>query len=83
MDARKTPIRKQDALAWARSAEELYVRKGSKTIYVNLRKDELGDGELAALLLGPTGNLRAPAMRIGQTLVVGFDTGIYQKVLKI
>jgi hypothetical protein len=30
------------------------------------------DAELLELMLGPTGNLRAPTMRVGSTLYVGF-----------
>ena len=33
------------------------------------------------LLLGPTGNLRAPTLRVGRTLLVGFDEETYRKVL--
>lgn len=32
-------------------------------------------------MLGPTGNLRAPTLRVGRTLVVGFDEETYRKVL--
>ena len=28
-------------------------------------------------LLGPTGNLRAPALRKGKTLVVGYNDAVY------
>ena len=31
-------------------------------------------------LHGPTGNLRAPALRKGRTLVIGFDEETYRKV---
>ena len=32
-------------------------------------------------LLGPTGNLRAPTLRVGKTLLVGFDESSYVDVL--
>jgi len=32
-------------------------------------------------MLGPTRNLRAPTLRVGRTLVVGFDEGTYRRVL--
>ena len=32
-------------------------------------------------MLGPTGNLRAPTLRVGRTLLVGFDEETYRKVL--
>lgn len=54
--------------------------KGKKVVHFNLKKDKPGDDELAKLLLGPTGNLRAPTIRKGKTLVVGFDEETYEKV---
>jgi len=35
--------------------------------------------EIEALLIGPTGNLRAPTVRKGRTLLVGFDEEIYRR----
>lgn len=32
-------------------------------------------------MLGPTGNLRAPTLRFGRTLVVGFCSPMYEEVL--
>ncbi|MFN0136028.1 MAG: ArsC family (seleno)protein [Phycisphaerae bacterium] len=40
------------------------------------------DADLAKLMLGPTGNLRAPTIRVGDTLVVGFDAQVWREVLK-
>ena len=37
--------------------------------------------EVAQLLLGPTGNLRAPTLRKGKTLIVGFDAETYAELL--
>jgi len=48
---------------------------------LDLKKEKPNTTVLAGLLLGPTGNLRAPTLRIGKTLVVGFDEGTYAKVL--
>ena len=36
---------------------------------------------LAAHLLGPTGNLKAPTLRLGDTLLVGFSEAAYRQVL--
>jgi hypothetical protein len=36
---------------------------------------------LTGLLLGPTGNLRAPTLRTGRTLIVGFDEATYAALL--
>jgi hypothetical protein len=32
-------------------------------------------------MLGPTGNLRAPTLRVGKTVLVGFDETSYQAIL--
>ena len=39
------------------------------------------DDELLAVLLGPTGNLRAPAAVVGDSLLVGFSPDVYAEVL--
>ncbi len=37
--------------------------------------------ELLKHLLGPTGNLRAPTLRVAKTLLVGFNEECYAEVL--
>jgi hypothetical protein len=39
------------------------------------------DDTLAAAMLGPTGNLRAPTLRHGNTLLVGFGEPAYEQEL--
>lgn len=80
MDTRKTTLGRADALKLAREVTDLHVTKGKKVTHLKL-KDAPDDEALAALLLGPTGNLRAPTLRKGKTLVVGFDEEVYRKVL--
>lgn len=36
--------------------------------------------ELLAAMLGPTGNLRAPTLVVGKTLIVGFNEELYRRV---
>ena len=50
-------------------------------VHLDLRKGEADRAMLARLLLGPTGNLRAPTLRKGRTLLVGFDEATYTEVL--
>ena len=83
MDARKKTLAEKEALALVREVDDIYATKGQKVIYVDLRNDKPEDRvQLLALLLGPTGNLRAPTFRKGRTLVVGFDAATYEKVLR-
>jgi len=43
----------------------------------DMKKNPPGDAELLKAILGPTGNLRAPAIRKGKTLYVGFNEEAY------
>ena len=61
--------------------DELYATKGKKVIHVDLRREQPDRATLASLLIGPSGNLRAPTLRRGRTLLVGFDEATYAKVL--
>jgi hypothetical protein len=51
-------------------------------VHLDLRKEKPDRAALLGLLLGPTGNLRAPTLRKGRTLLVGFDEAAYAKVLR-
>jgi hypothetical protein len=51
-------------------------------VQVDLKTSRPGRAELLALLLGPTGGLRAPTLRVGRTLLVGFSEEAYAKILK-
>lgn len=82
VDAKKAPLGKKEALEMARGADELYATKGKKVFHFNMKKDKPDDNTLLAVLLGPSGNLRAPTFKVGKTLVVGFDAETYQKLLK-
>lgn len=60
--------------------KKLIVAKGKKVTEVDLVKDRPADDELGRLLLGPTGNLRAPTMKIGKTVLVGFNADVYEEM---
>ena len=66
----------------ARGVDEIFVAKGKKALHVDLKATRPGKAELLALLLGPTGGLRAPTLRVGRTLLVGFNEEAYAKILK-
>jgi len=80
VNAKKTVLKRKQALDLARQASEIYVTKGKRTVHVDLKREAPDDATLASLLLGPTGNLRAPTLRKGKTLVVGFDESTYEQV---
>jgi hypothetical protein len=80
-DARKDTIEGDAALAVLKDVDELYVAKGKRVVHVDLRRAKPPRAELLGLLLGPTGNLRAPTLRKGRTLIVGFDESTYRALL--
>jgi arsenate reductase-like glutaredoxin family protein len=82
VDARKQPHDRASALAVARGAKKLVVAKGKKVVRHDLTKEKLSDAELAALVVGPTGALRAPAIRTGDTLLVGFHEEGFQEAIR-
>jgi hypothetical protein len=79
-DAKKQRFDRDEALALAKQAAVVVVIKGKKVVRIDM-KHPPGDDELAALLLGPSGNLRAPSLRRGKTLLVGFDAATYSELL--
>jgi arsenate reductase-like glutaredoxin family protein len=64
----------------ARQATDIYAAKGKKVVHVNMKKDRPDDETLTKLIVGPSGNLRAPALRKGKTLVVGFHPETYASI---
>lgn len=82
MDARKATLKEKEALALAGGVDDIYASKGKQVIHVDLKKDKPDAATLKRLLLGPTGNLRAPTLRKGRTLIVGFDEATYAKLVK-
>ncbi|APZ96295.1 hypothetical protein Fuma_05963 [Fuerstiella marisgermanici] len=59
---------------------KMFVAKGKKVTEVDLKKDRPDDAALAKLMLGPTGNLRAPTIKVGKTVLVGFHPETYEAV---
>jgi len=62
----------------ARAASRVIVAKGKK-----LEEFQGGSSgkQLVDAMLGPTGNLRAPTLRRGKTVIVGFNDEAYRKAL--
>jgi arsenate reductase-like glutaredoxin family protein len=82
VDARKDTLSKKDALRIARESQEILSARGTKVVHLNLRGTEVADKDIEAVVIGPTGNLRAPAFKVGKTLVIGFNEGAYKQVLE-
>lgn len=77
VDAKKQRYGAAEALELLSGMNELIVAKGKKVTHVSLKKDRPDDDTLTSMLLGPTGNLRAPTMKVGKKILVGFNDEMY------
>ncbi len=80
MDAKKTKIPTDEAVAVARKHGRLVAVKGKKVVTLKI-DHSLADDEIVRLIVGPSGNLRAPAWTHGRTLVVGYNADAYDDIL--
>ena len=72
-DAAKERFGKGDLGALFEGASKVVVAKGKKVSTFDLATVPPSSAAFSEVVLGPTGNLRAPAVRIGKTWYVGFD----------
>ncbi len=75
VEARKQQIADDDAWSLLSAAETIVVGRGKKSIVFDPKKDNKED--ILKVCLGRTGNLRAPTLKIGKVLLVGFNEGMY------
>jgi arsenate reductase-like glutaredoxin family protein len=80
-DASKNRKGREEALKLAKTADKIVVARRKKIVAFDMKKDPPDDDTLAGYLLGPTGNLKAPTLRKGKTLLVGFSDEAYGQVL--
>ena len=72
-------LTRADALALAKAAKRVIVARGAKL--QEFAGGARPDPAAIEAMLGPTGNLRAPCLRAGTTLLVGFSDEKYREVL--
>jgi hypothetical protein len=80
-DASKERKGREEALKLAGEVEVVVVARSGKVVVFDMKQGRPDDDALAAALLGPTGNLKAPTLRLGGTLLVGFGEEAYRQVL--
>ena len=69
---------KKDAAAMAKAASRVVVAKGKKIS--EFKPGGKAGADVVAAMLGPTGNLRAPCVKVGKTVLVGFNEEAYGDV---
>lgn len=80
VNATKERIDAKAALKHLAGVETLIAVKGKRVETLDLKADRPDDDVILALIMGPTGNLRAPTAKVGTTMVVGFNDEAYRQV---
>jgi hypothetical protein len=85
IDAKKEPIVADQAVTLALQARRILAARGKKIVSFTLSGGELqGDttvDDLRKVIIGPSGNLRAPTLWIGKTMCVGFHPDMYAQAM--
>jgi len=79
--AGKDPIEGAAALGVLEGVTDLYVAQGRKVLHFDLSDERPSDDDLLAMLLGRSGKLRAPSLRTGTKLVVGYNQDLLPATL--
>ena len=80
MDARLQRYAASDLDALFDGARKLIAMRGGRVVTFDLAGDPPAPAVLAKAVLGPSGNLRAPTLRVGATFVVGFAREVYEEL---
>ena len=71
VDARKQRFGAADLVKLFRGSTKIITARGKQALVLDLKNDPSA-AELAQHALGPSGNLRAPALKLGKTWLIGF-----------
>jgi len=80
VDARKDARDVTAAVELARAARHVFVARGRTFRHVDLATESISDEELAGLITGRSGTLRAPTLRRGKSLIVGYSDELYEEM---
>ena len=79
VDARKEALAGEEAWKLLAGVKEIVVAKGKSSLRFDPRHDSKDD--ILQQALGRTGTLRAPTLRIGDRLLVGYNDALYAHYL--
>ena len=80
LDARKNRIEVQQAWDIVKRAESISVAKGKKVVIFSQVANE--KEEVLKRVMGSSGNLRAPTLRINDQFIIGFNPEMYEEKFK-
>ncbi|MCX7418602.1 MAG: ArsC family (seleno)protein [Planctomycetia bacterium] len=73
IDARKIRFEPKEAVAFVRQADEAWIARGKTVHKIAFKKEGMADADLLKLIIGPSGFLRAPIIRRGKKIFIGFE----------
>ena len=76
--ANKVKFDREQALSLLEGVKTVRVAKGKKHLQFELGGHD--EQMLTKAILGPSGTLRAPAMRVGETFIVGYHAEVYEEI---
>lgn len=79
MNARKVAIPEAEVLELLEQVDRVYASSGRSVVVFDLKKETLSREDLLKVVCR-NGKLRAPALRTGRTLIVGFDESTYSRL---
>jgi hypothetical protein len=79
-NAKNVRLGRAEANGILKEVSEVYAARGKKAVHVSLDGGKSAQEEALRLIIGPSGNLRAPALRAGKTLIAGYHEETYQKL---
>jgi arsenate reductase-like glutaredoxin family protein len=80
VNAKKQTLGADEAMELVKKVSQIFAAKGKKVVHLDLRKEKPDEETLKKHLLGPTDNLRAPTLRKGKTMIVGFNEETYKSI---
>ena len=81
-NATKNRYEEEQALVLANEADVIVAVRGKQVTIFDMKNDPPDEETLKKKILGPTGNLRAPTLKIGNRLFVGFNEDALKEFLE-
>jgi arsenate reductase-like glutaredoxin family protein len=80
-DAKQDKLMRAEALQLVTAVRDIHCAKGKSITHIDIQRDRPDEETLAKALLRPEGDLRAPTLRVGTMLIVGFHPEMYGRLL--
>lgn len=81
VDVRATPVLEDEALDLVRGARRLLTKNGTQVEEFDLKKEAPDEEELRRIVLGRSKTMRAPALRVNDAIMIGYDEDVYLELL--